>query len=199
MGTGILGTRATLVADANLILQVVMLAVLLFAVWQAKRGNLQLHCTLMTTVVVATCENLGWKAAAKGHKLDMLPEARNEYLGVDVMAFGASQNRWAWPMAAIELENSQKDDRIAYSLWKVLSVRSPLRIVFCYRKHEERVNPLFRFLKEEIVDAMSIKQRNKMEGDTLVVVGKRGESHTFPDGFFDWRMLDKNTGTFSLL
>ena len=53
MGTGILGTRATLVADANLILQVVMLVMLLFAALQAKRGNLQLHCTLMTVVVVA--------------------------------------------------------------------------------------------------------------------------------------------------
>ena len=53
MSTGILGTRATLIADANLILQVVMLAVLLFAAWQAKRGKMELHCTLMTAVVVA--------------------------------------------------------------------------------------------------------------------------------------------------
>jgi len=53
MGTGILGTRATLVADVNLILQVAMLIVLLFAVLQAKRGNLKLHRMLMTTVVIA--------------------------------------------------------------------------------------------------------------------------------------------------
>jgi hypothetical protein len=53
MGTGILGTRATLVADANLILQITMLIVVCLAVSQAKRRSFKLHCTLMTIVVVA--------------------------------------------------------------------------------------------------------------------------------------------------
>jgi len=52
MSTGILGTRATWVADVNLILQVAMFLVLLFAALQAKRRNLELHRTLMIALVV---------------------------------------------------------------------------------------------------------------------------------------------------
>jgi len=53
MGSGILGTGATLVADVNLILQVVMLVVLIVGAFQAKRQSRELHCNLMTVLVVA--------------------------------------------------------------------------------------------------------------------------------------------------
>ncbi len=63
----------------------------------------------LTSVVVATCEAMGWQASAKDHRLDMLPI-----------------------------------------------------------------------------------------GKTLVVVGNRNDSATFPYGFFKWWSLDINTGTFIL-
>jgi len=53
MSTGILGTRAGLVADINLILQIAILLVLTIGIFQAKRRNFNVHRTLMTAVVIA--------------------------------------------------------------------------------------------------------------------------------------------------
>ncbi len=53
MGTGFLGTRATLVADINLILQVVVLIVLSAGAFQARRRNFDSHRLLMTAAVIA--------------------------------------------------------------------------------------------------------------------------------------------------
>lgn len=52
MSSGILGTRATLVADVNLILQIVLLATLSIGAFQARRGRINSHHNLMTTAVV---------------------------------------------------------------------------------------------------------------------------------------------------
>jgi hypothetical protein len=153
----------------------------------------------LTTVSVETCQGLGWQAAAKGHRLDLLPEAHSEYLGMDIMAFSDSAARWRFPIAVIELENSRKDDRIAYSLWKVLCVRAELRIVFCYRREPNEGADLVRRLSKEVVGAVSLDQRQRLDGETVVVVGSRGESATFPYGFFKWWRLEWNIGRFSLL
>ncbi len=53
MGKGIFGTRASFVADMNLILQVVILGMLSWGVFQAKRRKFQAHHTLMTVAVIA--------------------------------------------------------------------------------------------------------------------------------------------------
>jgi hypothetical protein len=45
---------------------------------------------------------------------------------------------------------------------------------------------------------MELENRVKLEGKTLVVVGSRNDSATFPYGFFKWWSLDINTGTFKL-
>ena len=83
---------------------------------------------LLTTVVVNSCAKVGWSAAAKGHKLERLPQVGQEYLGIDVMAFAAPvedadptadeslvrrPTRWPFPVAVFELENSRDDDRVA--------------------------------------------------------------------------------------
>jgi len=52
MGSGILGTRATLVADINLILQIVILMMLTIGAFQAKKGRLDVHHKLMTAAVI---------------------------------------------------------------------------------------------------------------------------------------------------
>src|SRR5262245_12877290 len=84
--------------------------------------------TLITGVIVDSCRDVGWVSAAKGFELDSLPQAGQEYLGLDVMAFesvsardtlpvidrqqGSSPN-WRFPVAVFELENSRADARVA--------------------------------------------------------------------------------------
>jgi hypothetical protein len=156
----------------------------------ALQENLTDWTKYLTEAVVQTCESIGWQAAAKGSKLDTLPIQHFEYLSLDVVAFSFDPGgKWRYPIAAIELENSREDERIAYSLWKVLCVRSDLRIVFCYR----------RLSGQEIVKALPIEDRMSLKGETYVVIGGRNDSATFPYGFFKWWHLDNNTGNFNVM
>ena len=70
---------------------------------------------------------------------DELPQPGQEYLSMDVMAFSGSpvSGRWRLPIAAFELENHRTDDRVGYSLWKVLCLRTDLRVVFAFRRDWE--------------------------------------------------------------
>lgn len=167
----------------------------------ALHGQLRDWTQALTGVVVATCQDMGWLAAAKGHPLPHLPEVREEYLTLDVTAFDPTPTQpqvWPFPIAIFELENSPNDARIAYSLWKVLCVRAALRVVFCYRRHSEQAAPLVRTLTEQVIHPMPLPVRTTLEGDTLLVLGRRDESDTFPWGFFRWWQLNTNTGQFDL-
>jgi hypothetical protein len=150
----------------------------------------------LTSAVVSTCRQLGWQASAKAHKLELLPVQRSEYLGLDVVAFSDATKRWRFPVGIMELENQLFDDAIGYSLWKVLCVRSDLRMVFCYRRTGKDASALLRYLHNEVVGAMDLPGRLKLEGQTVVVVGCRDEAGTFPYGFFKWWQLENNTGKF---
>jgi hypothetical protein len=75
-------------------------------------------------------------------------------------------------------------------------VRAVLRIVFRYRRNSDPIPALLRHLREEVVEAMGLAGRVKLEGATLLVVGSRSESATFPFGYFGWRALATNTGRF---
>ena len=162
-------------------------------------GRLEDWTKALTGAVVQASAAMGWKASAKGHKSKRLPLARNEYLSLDVMAFPPGDCGWCFPKAVMELENSQDDNRIAYSLWKVLCVSADLRIVFCYRKEPQLAPELISFLRNEVVAAMTIEERTSLSGETFVVVGGRAEAETFPYGFFRWWVLEKNLGKFKLL
>ncbi len=154
----------------------------------------------LTEIVVQTCDSLGWVSAAKGNKLHILPVPHSEYLTLDVMAFApTSAGGWSFPVAVAELENSPDDERIAYSLWKVLCVRSDLRIVFCYRRSFADAPALVSYLGREVVKALPVADRMGLKGETYVVVGSRNDSATFPYGFFKWRQLDNNTGNFNVM
>jgi hypothetical protein len=165
----------------------------------ALHGRLGDWTAALTAVVVETCEAAGWQVAAKGHPLALLPESRHEYLSLDVMAFPAEGGDWRFPIAVMELENSRDDARIAYSLWKVLCVRAALRIVFCYRPQAEQGAALVHRIGAQVVGALSIPERMTLQGETLVVIGSRGDAATFPYGFFKWWLLDKNAGAFAPL
>lgn len=149
----------------------------------------------LTTAVVQSYEQLGWVAAGKGYRCQALPIGRNEYLSQDVMAFPPSQARWRFPIAVCELENSASLNQVAYSLWKVLCVRCGLRTVFCYRP-DATDGPALVAALCEVVDGMSISERADLGGETLIVVGSRNDSQTFPYGFFQMWKLNSNTGRF---
>jgi hypothetical protein len=155
---------------------------------------------LLTGVVVAACKRMGWQAAAKEHRSQFLPVPRQEYLALDIVAFDpAGTGRWRFPLAAIELENHRDDDYVAYALWKVLSVRASLRVVFCYRRDREHGVDVVRHLADDLIRPLSIPDRTTLGGETVLVVGSRSDADAFPYGFFTPWLLDGNTGRFGRL
>lgn len=153
---------------------------------------------LLTAAVVRSCQALGWPASAKGHRLDLLPQVQGEYLGIDVMAFPRTLPggpRWPLPLAAFELENRQDDDRVAYSLWKVLSVRAELRVVFAYRKSWDQARALVEHLQADVIARLPIPQRAAIGPGLCLVIGSRGQD-TFPWGYFRLWRLEPGPGHF---
>ena len=160
------------------------------------RADLSEWTKVLTKLVVRSFQAMGFTAASKGFRGDTLPVGRNEYLSQDVMAFDSGPRGWKFPEAVCELENSADEKFVAYSLWKVLCVRCDLRVVVCYRPEPEHAQALITLLTESVVKALPIRERMKLEGDTLVVVGSRNEAETFPYGFFQTWKLNMNTGRF---
>ncbi len=80
----------------------------------------------------------------------------------------------------------------------MLIVRADLRIVFCYRRRPEDGPSLVREIEREVVHAMALSGRVRLEGETLLVVGSTNEAEYFPYGFFKWWQLDAGTGRFCL-
>jgi len=151
----------------------------------------------MTSTVVRTCAELGWHAAAKGHLADVLPVPRSEYLALDVVVFRpANGNRWPFPVAVFELENSPDNDRVGYALWKLLCVRASLRILFAYRQESAEGSALAGYLARAVVGSMTISDRMALTGDTLLLIGSRAEGETFPYGYLKEWILEPNTGRF---
>lgn len=161
-------------------------------------ADLKAWTSCLTAAVVRSCKVRGWRAAAKGHPLDLLPQVGQEYLSIDAMAFAAPADgvRWPLPLAVFELENVRRKDRIAYSLWKVLCVRAELRVVFAYRANREESRQLVGDLCSDVIDGLTIAARTALQGETVLVVGNRGEGETFPFGYFAYWLLDTNIGRF---
>ena len=165
----------------------------------ALAGKLGIWTTHLTGSVVGACGVMGWRAAARGHLGDVLPVARNEYLALDVIAFSESKASWPLPVAIFELENSKHDDYVAYSLWKVLCVRTSLRVVFAYRRDVKAGVELVGRLTDRVIDGLSIDERQAIKGETSLIIGNRGVAETFPYGYFKAWTLDTNTGRFDHL
>ena len=145
-----------------------------------RRGDWTKH---LTGAVAGTCAALGWKASGLGHPSELLPVPKQEYLGIDVMAFaGGQQPGWQRPVAAFELENRPEIEIVSYSLWKVSLLRCPLVAVFCYRKEEEQIGGLVQELGRGVM--AQVRGRGEEGGELLLVVGTRAKADSFPDGFF---------------
>ncbi len=149
----------------------------------------------LTAATVATCEALGWQAAAKGSQGTFSGIKSSEYLNIDVMGFDTDRD-WAFPIAAIELENQR--DRTAYSLWKVLCIRAPLRLVFGYVQTSEERLSLVRDLERQVLKPIPSGDRADLTGETLIAIGSRADSDLFPYDYFKWWQLETNTGTLNL-
>ncbi|MEK6260886.1 MAG: hypothetical protein AABP62_19980 [Planctomycetota bacterium] len=160
--------------------------------------DLKTWTTCLTSCVVSSCRQLGWLAAAKGHCLNELPQAGQEYLSLDVMAFPAapSSGRWRFPAAVFELENHRTDDRVAYSLWKVLCVQAPLRVVFAFRRDSDAGRSSVNAICEDVIGSLSVGDRSDLTGEIVLVIGNRGDGDTFPWGYFKFWKLDTNVGRF---
>ena len=164
----------------------------------AQKGSLKKWTEAITTVVTETCLGMGWQPVAKGYQCDFLPETKQEYLGIDVMAFeGDKDTPWRYPVAVFELENSPHDDRVAYALWKVMCIRSRIKVMICYRKNSEDGNELVRKLRKDVIGSLGLKDRSSLQGDTMVIVGTKDKTPAFPYGFFKCWQLDTNTGKFA--
>ena len=165
-------------------------------------GDLTSWTTCLTSAVVTSCEKHGWRAAAKKHPLRLLPKIGQEYLGIDVMAFPDAKTieltgqQWPLPVAAFELENVAKKERIEYSLWKVMLLRTRLRVVFAYRSDWDQANDLVYSIGQGFIDRMTIDERAEIPGETVIVIGSRGEGETFPFGYFKYWRLDTNAAKF---
>jgi hypothetical protein len=164
----------------------------------ALTENLKSWTSCLTSAVVASCRKVGWLAAAKGHRLDELPQPGQEYLNMDVMAFSnlPVTGRWRLPFAAFELENHRTDDRVGYSLWKVLCLRTDLRVVFAFRRDWEESRRSVDAICRDVVGSLSVAERVAVVGETAVIIGNRGDGESFPWGYFKMWLLDTNIGRF---
>lgn len=145
---------------------------------------------LLTGVVAEACRASGWVCAAKHTGDRPLPVPRDEYLGIDLLAF-KSGSGWRPPVAAFELENSPRDALVAYALWKACMVDSSLAGVFCYRRSDDQVLALLRYLQDEVL------RRAMPTPSVLLVVGTRAAAGTFPDGYFRPLTWDSKRGALS--
>jgi hypothetical protein len=160
--------------------------------------DLKTWTSCLTSAVVTSCRQLGWIAAAKGHRLDDLPQPGQEYLNMDVMTFSGSPiaGRWRLPIAVFELENHRTDDRVGYSLWKVLCVRSDLRVVFAFRRDWEESRRSVEAICRDVIGSLAVAERMAVAGETALIIGNRGDGESFPWGYFKMWLLDTNVGRF---
>lgn len=153
----------------------------------------------LTNLVVEICRELDWTCCAKWNANPALPAGRHEYLTLDVTAFATARKGWQLPVAALELENDASKARIAYCLWKLLSVSVGFRCLFCYREKPTQTADLLTYLREQLVASLTAAERDAVRGQTLVCVGTRSDAENFPFGFFRWWRLNLNTCSFEVL
>ena len=89
---------------------------------------------------------------------------RSEYFNIDLIAYQNDPDNWRKPVLALEHENSQDEDWLAYCIWKLLSIDCDYRILFAYP------NP------KATVQVQNPEQLEKLIKDALKHKDHRGKS-----------------------
>ncbi len=122
-----------------------------------------------------------------------------ENLNIDAMFFdkqlynklyigGKNIDPFILPLAVVEHENEFNDFKIAYCMWKLTLVRSPLRILICYTKKLTQLSKLINYLSDVIKRGGLLKDD---KGELLIIVGNEEVLENDPwekyFRFYEWR------------
>ncbi len=125
-----------------------------------------------------------------------------EHLNIDAMFFNNKQygtrkdqarrgrrDPFVLPEAAVELENWPTHQKISACLWKLMCIRTPLRVLICYQNSKARVKKLKGQTKNIIRKGSLMKGT---DGELLVIIGNDdgGRNEDAPMGrlFYPIRM-----------
>lgn len=131
-----------------------------------------------TEAMMRVLDKVGQKLSCKVEK---------EFLNIDAMFFDKNDvNTGVLPRVVIEHENNRIKEDIKYSLFKILCVRSSIRVLICYQDGARKVEPLKQCLEETILTG------GLMKGDTgylLVIIGNETETDSWGDYFnaYEWK------------
>jgi hypothetical protein len=78
------------------------------------------------------------------------------------------------PRVVVELENDFSHQKISYSLWKILCVRSPVRVLICYQRDKEKISKLKEHLENVIWQGSLTKGDG---GDLLIIIGDESRAY----------------------
>ena len=125
-------------------------------------------------------------------------EYSGEYLNIDAMFIanrayvGWTSKEWdppVLPSVVVEHENLDIRGKIRYCLWKILSIRAPLRVLICYQNRTNHIASLKTYLEKVIWKRGLMKET---DGDLLIVIGdgsKEGNEWDWHEYYniFEWR------------
>jgi len=109
----------------------------------------------MGTVLDKVAERMGCYVARRKRG----DQYTGEHLGIDAVFFEnragkkLGYNKYGGdqlvlPRVVVELENGYILDKIAYCLWKLLCIRSRLRVLICYQSNRQKIEALRRHLQD---------------------------------------------------
>lgn len=78
-----------------------------------------------------------------------------------------------------------------------MCLRARLRVVFAYRPDWEQGRKLVHAVCEGVLGKLPPEDRAALRGETVLVVGNRGDNDTFPHAYFKFWLLDRNLGRFA--
>ncbi|MDP3014756.1 MAG: hypothetical protein Q8M92_10965 [Candidatus Subteraquimicrobiales bacterium] len=125
-------------------------------------------------------------------------EESGEYFNIDGLfinnceyALINEKNGWdpfVLPSAAVELENSYDLNKISYCLWKLMCIRTPIRVLICYQDNSKDVAILRKHLENVIWQGSLMKGT---AGDVLIFIGDESVADDAPwekyFSVFEWR------------
>ena len=88
------------------------------------------------------------------------------------------------PRAVAELENDFDHNQIAFCLWKIVCVRSPIRALICYQEDSKKILKLKRHLEEVVLQEKLMKDD---KGSLFIIIGDESKTKEKKAGKYTWR------------